>query len=195
MVSKDPQCICVRLFKCLGLCKNKAQEDHELITIRARSVPIIPPTRTQTIVPESSAGTKTRKLSIALPSKRTKQELSNDTVSNWFENLINTDQSSGNLGEPSTKDTSNLPEEALTKDASDQEEASTKDVHSHSGEVPNKDTSNQPEEASIKDTSSQPEEASTKDASDKEEASTKDVHSHSGEASNKNTSDQSPQAI
>ena len=87
MVSKDPKCVCVRLFKCLGLCKKKAQEDHELITIPAHDVPIIPPTRTQTIVPESSAGTKTRKLSIALPSKRTKQELSNDTCSNWLENI------------------------------------------------------------------------------------------------------------
>lgn len=95
-------------------------------------------------MPESSAGTKTRKLSIALPSKRTKQELSNDTCSNWLENLINTDQSSGNSGEPSTKDasnqpkeasikdTSNQPEEALTKDASDQEEASSKNTSDQS---------------------------------------------------------------
>lgn len=132
MVSKDPKCPCVRLFKCLGLCKKRAQEEHELITIAARDVPIIPPTRTQTIVPESSAGTKTRKLSVALPSKRTKQELSNDTCNNWFENLVNTDQSSGNSGEPSTMDASNQPEEALTKDASDQEEASNKNTSDQS---------------------------------------------------------------
>ncbi|KAJ4024122.1 hypothetical protein NW752_002690 [Fusarium irregulare] len=195
MVSKDPPCYCVGLFKRLGLCKKKAQEDHELITIAARDVPIIPPTRTQTIVPESSAGTKTRKLSIALPSKRTKQELSNDTCNNWFENLVNTDQSSGNSGEPSTKDASNQPKEASIKDTSNQpEEASTKDISDQPEEVLTKDASNQEEaltkdvhsysgEASTKYTSNQPEEALTKDASDQEEAS------------NKNTSDQSPQAI
>ncbi|KAJ4136052.1 hypothetical protein NW768_003660 [Fusarium equiseti] len=163
MVSKEPRCWLVQLFACLfdrlGLCKGKAENDVELNTLRGHDIPIIPPTkRTQTIVPESSAGAKTRKLSIALPSKKTKKERSTDLVNAWFENIDNAAQSSGNSGEPSNKnssdrpekasnkDTSDDPKEASSKDASDQpEEAFTKDVHSHSGEASNKDTNQSPQ--------------------------------------------------
>jgi hypothetical protein len=137
MVSGERRGCLTQLFDCLGLRKKKAENDIELNTIRGNDIPIIPPTRNQTIVPESSAGTKTRKLSIALPSKKTKEERATDLVNAWFENINNAAQSSGNSGEPSTKepstkDTNNQPEEASTKDAKDHtEEAPAKDTSDH----------------------------------------------------------------
>ncbi|RFN44134.1 hypothetical protein FIE12Z_11629 [Fusarium flagelliforme] len=120
MVSKERRCCSIQLFDCLGLRKKKADNDVEFNTLGGHDIPIIPPTkRTETIVPESSAGAKTRKLSIALPSKKTKEERAADLVNAWIENIDNAAQSSADSGEPSTKDTSNQPEEASTKDASD----------------------------------------------------------------------------
>ncbi|CAG7556717.1 unnamed protein product [Fusarium equiseti] len=149
MVPEERRGCLTQLFDCLGLRKKKTENDVELNTLRGNDIPIIPPTRNETIVPESSAGTKTRKLSIALPSKKTKEERATDLVNAWFENINNAAQSSGNSGEPSTK------------------EPSTEDV------------SNQPEEASAKDTNTQPEEALTKDAKDHlEEAPAKDASDH-----------------
>jgi len=119
MVSEERRGCLTQLFDCLGLRKKKTENDVELNTLRGNDIPIIPPTRNQTIVPESSAGTKTRKLSIALPSKKTKEERATDLVNAWFENIDNAAQSSGNSGEPSTKGTGNQPEEAPAKDTSD----------------------------------------------------------------------------